>query len=127
LPFIYSVKFVCGLQVVPSNPSTVPNEPPVKPGNYATSVNVPNYHSGSATTFCKKAVVALPEGSGAKGTVSPFVRDILDFNQAEEIDCSDIVTLLHPSQTCHNPGPPQCSKLGELQLEVVPEQPLPGP
>ncbi len=154
--FIYSVKFLCGLQVVPSNPSTVPNEPPVKPGNYATSVNVHNYHSANVASFCKKAVIALPEGSAARGTVSPFVTDTLDFNQAEEIDCSDIVTLLHPtlptpppfikgfvemlsnvqlsvaavytSQGCAPPSiTNKCPKLGELALEVVPQQPLPGP
>ncbi len=160
LPFIYSVKFLCGLQLVPSDPGTVPSEPPVKPGNYATAVNVHNYHSDLQASICKKAVIALPESSRTKGEISQFTTDILTPNQAAEVDCSDIATLLqtpgttlspfikgfveilspvplsvtavYTSQGCSSPSltattPAKCPKLGELALEVVPQQALPGP
>jgi hypothetical protein len=49
---IYAVKFVCGKQA-PINSLTPPAEPPVKPGNYATKVNVellspPNANGGGS-------------------------------------------------------------------------------
>ena len=37
---IYAVKFVCGAQAPASADVTLPAEPPVKPGNYATKINV---------------------------------------------------------------------------------------
>ena len=39
LPCVYSIKFICGDQS--ANPNLqLPSEPPVKPGNYATAVNI---------------------------------------------------------------------------------------
>src|SRR5260370_23453641 len=58
--YVYSVKFVCGLQAVPSSQFPPPHEPTVKPGNYATAINVHKYHL-FATGFIKKAVIAKPE------------------------------------------------------------------
>jgi hypothetical protein len=93
-PFVYSVKFLCGLQTLGSQAFTPPKEPPVKPGNYATAVNVHNFHSSpNGVVFCKKAVVALPERVFPRGPVSRFKADKLEPNQALEVDCSDIVTL----------------------------------
>lgn len=151
--FIYSVKFICGLQTTAPNPAVAPSEPPVKPGNYATAVNVHNFHSTVDATLKKKAIVANPE-SQPKGPISGLAVDVLNPNQAEEIDCDDIVKLLGPSlppgtfikgfvevqsnfqlsvtavytsQTCLNPGPAKCSKLGDLELEVVPQPEFIGP
>src|SRR5690242_3393793 len=58
---VYSVKFLCGFQnpidVSPLGPQA---EPPVKPGNYATAVNIHNFHT-FPVNICKKAVLAPPE------------------------------------------------------------------
>lgn len=137
-PYIYSVKFICGLQTLPSREP--PREPPVKPGNYATAINIHNYHGGQVATF-KKAIIA-------NGMISPIKSQIMTSNQAIKIDCTDIVNMLTPpfppfiegfvefgstkqlsvaavytSQTCLNPAPNgQCSELGALSLDVEPQQ-----
>ncbi len=91
--YIYSVKFVCGLQRLGSNNFKPPGEPPVKPGNYATAVNVHNFHSDREVVFDKKAVIALPERQTQRGPVSTVKHDLLGPNQALEVDCTDIVSL----------------------------------
>ena len=86
---VYSVKFVCGLQaIIPTRP---PAEPPVKPGNYATAVNIHNFHE-FPVVIVKKAVVANPEGSDP-GSISQRLQVALHPNQALEVDCTDIVKL----------------------------------
>lgn len=105
--FIYSVKFVCGMQTFPTGLAATavfqpPKEPPVKPGNYATSVNIHNYLPTDATVpFCKKAVVALTEADTHKqpGPVSPVIQEQLGPNQAMAVTCSDIVGLYPPGTT----------------------------
>lgn len=51
----YMVKFVCGLQEQTSN-----GEPPVKPGNYATALNLHNYTEGTACAALRPALHYLP-------------------------------------------------------------------
>lgn len=86
---VYAVKFVCGYQV----PSDVepPHEPPVKSGNYATAINVQNFHEKAAVTFQGRAVVANP---GAPGIIGPLVAVTLKPFEAIEIDCTQIVNHL---------------------------------
>jgi hypothetical protein len=98
--FIYSVKFLCGLQT--TAPSSPPSEPPVKPGNYATAINIHNFHPTATVEFRKKAVVANPERE-PRGPISPFKVDSLGPNQALEVDCTDIVGLF-PPPTATNGG-----------------------
>lgn len=86
---LYSVKFLCGLQT--PLPGAPPKEPPVKPGNYATAVNVHNFHSFTVV-IDKKAVIAAREGAD-QGPMSKPVRDVLKPNQAIEVDCAEIVGL----------------------------------
>ncbi len=86
---LYSVKFLCGLQT--KIPTAPPNEPPVKPGNYATAVNVHNFHNGSVV-IDKKVVIAAPEGA-PPGPMTKPVRDVLSPDQAIEVDCAEIVRL----------------------------------
>jgi len=167
--FLYSVKFVCGLQTLGSPAFAPPKEPPVKPGNYATAVNIHNFHNGPNATveFCKKAVVALPERILPRGPVSPIKFDALGPDQALEVDCTDIaslfpagtklppfikgfveinspvelsVTAVYTAQTCRDPQlikkgadpdaiipfPGFCRSLGELDLEVVPQNHFAG-
>jgi len=97
---VYAVKFVCGLQSPVS--LDLPREPPVKPGNYATAVNILNFHT-FPVTICKKAVVALPESCLDTATNPPPGVDChphlaakvvtLNSEQAMEVDCDDIVRL----------------------------------
>lgn len=135
LPYVYSIKYLCGLQRVPGDP---PFEPAVKPGNYATSINIHNYHANSRAIMLKKAIVA-------NGIIGPIVQLQLVPNQAINIDCTQIaksipsplpafiegfleiastvqlsVAAVYTSKGCV--ANTQCSQLGELALEVVPQQ-----
>jgi hypothetical protein len=86
----YSAKFLCG--VVQTN---VPIGFAVRPGVYATSINIHNPQppigpaGGATTIFVKKAVVALPEGQ-QELPPSAFRRDELRADFAEEVDCNII-------------------------------------
>lgn len=86
--FAYSAKFVCGA-------TNGTNRGPVLNGNYATAINV---HNPQVTTanFMKKVVIALPEGP-IKGNISNFVRYSLKPDEAFEIDCADIASILSMS------------------------------
>ena len=99
---VYSVKFVCGFQQ--GNPAFAPPlEPPVKPGNYATAVNIHNFHNGQSVPIAKKAVIASPENQ-EPGQIGQFRKLTLGPDQALEIDCPDIVSLLGGTATA--PLPP---------------------
>src|SRR5690349_11179977 len=52
---IYSVKFLCGYQ----KPLSDRLEPPVKPGNYATEINIHNYHQELRAGLLKRVLVLL--------------------------------------------------------------------
>ena len=151
---IYSVKFVCGVQS--PIPSLVPpSEPPVKPGNYATAVNIHNFHNGQTVPIAKKAVIANTEKQ-PPGQISQFQRLALGPDQALEIDCPDIVSLLtapgvqlpsfikgfvevispfplsvtgvYTAQGCDVPNAVQlCPPAGGVSIEVVPQQAFAGP
>jgi hypothetical protein len=88
--FVYSVKFLCGIQ--PQKVSAPPAEPPVKPGNYATAINIHNFHQGVNAPFCKKAVLAPQEP--VAGKPGNFRNLLLPPDSAMEVDCSDIVDNL---------------------------------
>jgi hypothetical protein len=144
--YVYSVKFVCGLQAVPSAQFSPPHEPTVKPGNYATAINVHNYHL-FATGFIKKAVIAKPK-SQPRGPISTIRGEKLGPNQALTADCNEIaklfpstvalppfidgfveigspvqlsVTAVYTSQTCITPAGTKCGSLGDLSTEMVPQ------
>lgn len=83
--FEYAVKFICGTPPAGSNI--------VAPGRYFTAINVHNPQN-FPVAFKKKVAVALPMQT--VGTVSPFVPANLGPDQAFEIDCPDIFTILAP-------------------------------
>lgn len=146
--FLYSVKFLCGLQSVQSTQFKPPVEPEVKPGNYATSINVHNFLPLTAC-LAKKAVIAGPESQDVTSQISPFRGFKLVPDGAFEVDCSDIVSLfpagvalppfiegfveiqsrtqlsvtgVYTTQTCNtSPTAGGCTSLGQLGIEVVPE------
>jgi hypothetical protein len=69
----YSVKFVCGRQTAldPSG-QIIAGEPPVKPGNYATEINIHNY---SYREFkLRKKLLVLVDKSGVIGREPDVVR-----------------------------------------------------
>lgn len=153
-PCIYSVKFVCGLQQPVPN-LLAPSEPPVKPGNYATAVNIHNFHNNQPVTIAKKAVIANSENQ-PPGQISQFRKLVLEPDQALEIDCPDIVSLLqvpgaqlppfikgfvevispvqlsvtgvYTAQGCDVATAANvCSASGPVSIEVVPSQAFSGP
>ena len=95
-PCIYSIKFICGDQ--PAIPSLKPpSEPPVKPGNYATAINIHNFHQ-IPVTIQKSAVIANPEEKDF-GPISMTRVKRVGAGQAFEIDCQDILSLFQPQPT----------------------------
>jgi len=144
--FFYSVKFLCGLEQPQPNLKP-PQEPPVKPGNYATSINVHNFRNLNLC-ISKKAVIAPPELAPTQN-IGPFRPFKLVPDGAFHIDCADILSLfpvgagfpsfiegfveiqstvqlnvqaVYTSQTCHTSATTGgCTSLGELSLDVVPE------
>jgi hypothetical protein len=118
LPCVYSVKFVCGVQSADPN-LHLPSEPPVKPGNYATAVNIHNFHQDQKALIVKRAVIANPENK-PPGQISSSRQFVLGPGQAFEIDCSDIVTLFG---TLPAPLPPFIK--GFVELRGLPPNPFP--
>jgi hypothetical protein len=94
----YTAKFTCG--------TAAASNTMVQSGTYSTSVNIHNPHDSTfskqtATTFAKKAVLSLPEGTQFVQP-SAFVTDTLPNDFAEEVDCKIIRTMLGSSA----PPPP---------------------
>ena len=142
---IYPVKFVCGTQR-PNARLVAPAEPPVKPGNYATVINVQSFASDNQAIPTR---VSLADSVTAVG---PSLT--LSFLQTGDITCADIanalstvstngfitgyvdviargtvaVTAVYTSQGCAFPLtnlaviPPVCT--GATSIDVVPQQPL---
>jgi hypothetical protein len=94
----YTAKFTCG--------TATSSNTMVQPGTYSTTVNIHNPHddifsSQPSTTFMKKAVLSLPEGTPFVPP-SAFVSDTLKNDFAEEVDCKIIRAMLGASA----PPPP---------------------
>jgi len=92
--FEYAAKFVCGLE--PSNTGhTPPQEPPVKPGNYATTINIHNPWATSVQ-IVKKVALAARETYPNTVLIDPTKRffDTLTSDHGMSIDCTEIVNLL---------------------------------
>jgi len=84
---VYSAKFLCG----PAFGSEG-----VQRGSYSTAINVHNPHNGRVILY-KKAVIANREDE-PRGKISGFHRVILGPDEAIEIDCLDIESLLGTQQ-----------------------------
>lgn len=141
-PSIYSVKFVCGQQH-PVAGITAPAEPPVKPGNYATVINVEGLSDSDASNPTLISVAGGTNGAGPSLVLGTLVT--------KDITCADIaaalkttatfitgfvnikalvpvvVTAVYTSQGCtFSPLaiavlPPVCS--GATSIDVVPQTP----
>ena len=91
-PYVeYSAKFLCGVP----GPDEMKREG-VKPGNYATAINIHNpqiFANQPPISFVKKAVLSQPEGF-PQIPPSRFKQDALKNDFAEEVDCQTIRELL---------------------------------
>lgn len=107
----YSVKFVCGLQ--PFDPTgAATGEPVVKPGNYATEINIHNYTYRQVVLG--KKVLVLVNNATADGrvgrepkSVEPVVFDMIQLppDGATMDDCNRIWALTKADLTANNPRP----------------------
>lgn len=95
--YSYAVKFVCGIQrFSPNNPG----EPPVKPGNYATEINIHNYQYNVDLVPVRKKVVLLVDRGEPIGreprSVEPTAFDGIELkpDYATMDDCNRIAELL---------------------------------
>ncbi|HXQ68422.1 MAG TPA: hypothetical protein VN980_17775 [Alphaproteobacteria bacterium] len=85
---VYAVKYICGYQA----PSDIeaPREPPVKPGNYATAVNIQNFHDRPVPIEVRAVIANL----GGTGKIGPLVKFTLKPLEALEFDCTEIAKNL---------------------------------
>jgi hypothetical protein len=98
----YAASFVCGLAGPFTGPA--PMEAFVKPGNYATLIQLHN-PGAAAVTLWKKVVLNSPETFPTTTAIAPTKRfvDRLKPDHGMSIDCSEIVNLLLQNGT---PVPP---------------------
>jgi len=82
---VYSAKFLCGPAF---------GKEGVQRGSYSTAINVHNPHNGTVYLY-KKAVIAKREDE-PRGRISEFRKVILGPDEAIEIDCIDVYSLLGP-------------------------------
>jgi hypothetical protein len=75
--YIYSAKFVCG-SIPGSGDAAAFEEPPVKPGNYATAINIQNVTSDTSTFTYRTSVARAVDPEAAPGPVSSAASAELD-------------------------------------------------
>ena len=102
----YAAKFVCGFQ--PVNPSTAAGEPVVKPGNYATEINIHNPNFKGVLLI--KRFIVLVDGALivreplTAGTIAVPNMD-LPANSATLDDCNGIWVATHTNPVVTPPNP----------------------
>lgn len=84
---LYPAKFVCGQISERRVGDTAGEEPPVKPGNYATAINVHNFQNEDVTLWIRPSFATIDRGSGFTGSV---VTRTLEPHESIEIDCREI-------------------------------------
>jgi hypothetical protein len=105
---VYSAKFLCGPAF---------GKEGVQPGSYSTAINVHNPHNDTVYLF-KKAVIAQREDE-PRGRISAFRKVRLAPDEAIEIDCIDIKSLLGPTQEETMPTAPSQQTQTLLQTSAV--------
>jgi hypothetical protein len=138
---LYTVKFVCGTQA--PNGSTAPSEPPVKPGNYATTIDIENLSGKVQYTWSVSLAGAAGPTSSVGGTLgavntadvycaaisrlvgssSPFITGFVNIQTPTPL----VVTAVYTSQGCvFVPGvKPLCG--GRTHIDVQPQQAVSTP
>jgi hypothetical protein len=95
----------------------------VKPGNYATAINIHNpniFANQPPISFLKKAVLSSPEGV-TPIPPSTLKRDMLNTDFAEELDCQTIRDLLGAK------APPAPAFIEGFVVIIVPPTPATTP
>lgn len=90
--YTYPVKFICG-SIPGSGDMPAIKEPPVKPGNYATAINILNLFDEAAKLTYWASVAAPVNAAIPPIPVSNETGIDLQPRQAMEIDCPQIVGL----------------------------------
>ena len=91
MPFVYSVKFICGTQA-PSTACT-----PVRQGAYTTEINIHNFHQpGGAAAHIQKRILLLVSNNSTPGlephtvTAQNFANITLPPDTATMDDCCNL-------------------------------------
>ena len=112
LPFwSFAAKFVCGEQLADQAGQPIAGEPAVKPGNYATEINIHNPHYLGPIQIRQKALLLVDRGAPvgrAPATANPLAFSplfALSDDGATMMDCNGIWELLNPGTTPPTPMP----------------------
>lgn len=113
----YSVKFVCGLQRFHS--PNLPGEPVVKPGNYATEINIHNIQFSQQVAY-KSVVLVVRNGEpvGREPNAqppTPFVAVPVPPRHAMMDDCNQLWEMAFPG----GPAPPNPMPLTIGYLSII--------
>jgi Flp pilus assembly protein TadG len=107
----YAAKFVCGEQLTDQAGQPIAGEPAVKPGNYATEINIHNPHYLGPIQIRQKALLLVDRGAPvgrAPATAKPSAFSplfALPDDGATMMDCNGIWELLNPGTTPPVPMP----------------------
>jgi len=107
----FAAKFVCGEQLADQSGQPIAGEPAVKPGNYATEINIHNPHYLGPIQIRHKALVLVDRGAPvgrAPATAKPSAFSplfALPDDGATMMDCNGIWELLNPGTTPPAPMP----------------------
>jgi hypothetical protein len=107
----YAAKFVCGEQLTDQAGQPIAGEPAVKPGNYATEINIHNPHYLGPIQIRQKALLLVDRGAPvgrAPATAKPSAFSplfALPDDGATMMDCNGIWELLNPGTTPPAPMP----------------------
>lgn len=130
----FAAKFVCGYQRPIWQEG---GEPPVKPGNYATEINI--YNHNSVAVDVRKSILLLVKDTSVPGrepnyvTVSATDAITLPAGTATMDDCNRIYRLLNPGAAIPTPMPLMIGFLNlttsgtDLTVKGVYTAGLPGP
>jgi len=107
----FAAKFVCGEQLAEQTGQPIAGEPAVKPGNYATEINIHNPHYLGPIQIRQKALLLVDRGAPvgrAPATAQPHAFSplfALPDDGATMMDCNGIWELLNPGTTPPAPMP----------------------
>jgi hypothetical protein len=101
----FAAKFVCGEQLADQAGQPIAGEPAVKPGNYATEINIHNPNYLGPIQIRQKALLLVDQGAPvgrAPATAQPRAFSplfALPDDGATMMDCNSIWELLNPGST----------------------------
>jgi hypothetical protein len=130
----YAAKFVCGYQRSAADGQVLPGEPILKPGNYASEINIHNPAYKEASL--RKKFLVLVRGQEAvrePQTTKPLTvtKMILGPDYAMMDDCNNLWTIIYPGVALPSPMPVFIGYLVilsplELDVDVVYTADAPG-